>query len=150
MALRHEFPPYESEILGGTSNGLIYRTAFAGSSMEATLAMVRTFLYEEGYSDIPLPSNAEDMLRFLNPEPGRHPHLFEDPDYAHYPVRLILPRRDRLRKKLIVEFYNEAAPDSLLRFHRRQCPEREARILSAILEQHLEEYGAYLEVEKNS
>lgn len=145
MALREHFPPYGSQVLGGESDGLVYRTAFAGSSMAATLAMVRDFLVEEGYDSVPLPANAEEMLAFLAPEQGRHPHLFEEPDYAHYPVRLILPKRDRRRRKLIVEIYNEGAPDSLLRFHRRQCPERETRIRSAIRERHVEEYGPYLE-----
>ena len=146
MALRHNFPPCDSSILGGASDGLIYKTAFAGSSMEDTLNMVRIFLKEEGYGDIPLPASGEEMLLFLHPERGRHPHLFEDPDYAHYPVRLVLPKRDRLRKKIIVELYNEAAPDSLLRFHRRQCPEREARIRRAIEISHVEEYGAYMNI----
>ena len=144
MALRNEFPPYGSEVLGGTSDGLVYRTAFAGSSMDATLAMVRSFLDEEGYEEIPIPTSAEQMLAFLRPEHGRHPHLFEQPDYPHYPVRLVLPKRDRLRRKLVVELYNEAAPDALLRFHRRQCEQREGRIRQAIVDQHIEQYGAYM------
>ena len=145
MQVRHDFPPYGSDAHGGESDGLVYRTAFAGSSMTATLAMVREFLTEHGYGEVPLPATDEEMLSFLQPEQGRHPHLFEEPDYAHYPVRLVLPKRDRRRRKLIVELYNEAAPDSLLRFHRRQCPKRESRIREAIRERHLEEWGPYLE-----
>jgi len=145
MALRHDFPPYGSRVLGGESDGLIYRTTFAGSSIEASLDMVRTFLQEEGYADIPLPSTGDEMLAFLRPEAGRPPSLFEEPSYAHFPVRLVLPRSDRRRRRIRCELHNEGAPDSLLRFHRRQCPEREARIATAIHEQHLDEYGAFME-----
>ncbi len=144
MALRDNFPPYGSTILGGTSDGLVYRTAFAGTSLTATLLMVRAFLDEEGYEQVPIPRTDAEMLAFLHPEQGRHPHLFEEPDYAHNPVRLILPRRDRRRKKILVELYNEGAPDHLLRFHRRQCQQREQRLRAAIEDQHVEEYGAYM------
>lgn len=145
MAIRHDFPPYGSAVHGGQSDGLVYRTAFRGSSMEATLGMVRAFLDEEGYADVPLPSDAATMLAFLRPEDGRHPHLFEQPDYTHDPVRVVLPTRDRLRRKLVVELYNEAAPDHLLRFHRRQCPERETRIRRAIETGALEQWGSLME-----
>ena len=145
MALRHNFPPYASRALGGESDGLRYRTTFAGSTMADTLEMVRAFLDEEGYGDVPIPAQAEDMLAFLRPAAGRPPSLFEEAEYAHYPVRLILPRTDRRRRQLRVELFNESAPDSLLRFHRRQCPEREGRIERAIHEQHLSEYGAFIQ-----
>ena len=144
MAIRDDFPPYGSAVHGGESDGLVYRTAFRGSTLDATLAMVRTFLDEEGYGDVPLPRDAETMLAFLRPEEGRHPHLFERPDYAHDPVRIVLPPRDRLRRKLLVELYNEAAPDHLLRFHRRQCREREARIRRAVEVGALEQWGSVM------
>ena len=144
MALRHDFPPFGAEVLGGRSDGLVYTTAFGGGSMDDTLAMVRSFLDEEGYGDVVIPGSAAEMLAFLRPEHNRHPHLFERPDYAHFPVRLVLPARDPRRRRLTVELYNEAAPDALLRFHRRQCPDRERRIRDAIAERHVEEYGAYM------
>ena len=142
MAIRHDFPPYGSAVHGGESDGLVYRTAFRGTSLDDTLAMVRAFLDEEGYANVPLPPGGAAMLAFLRPEEGRHPHLFERPDYAHNPVRLVLPARDRLRRKLVVELYNEAAPDHLLRFHRRQCPEREGRIRRAVETGALERWGS--------
>ncbi len=144
MKLRDNFPPFGSQALGGNSNGLVYTTAFAGSSMAASLVMVRQFLDEEGYADVPIPRSAEEMLSFLQPEQGRHPHLFERPDYAHNPVRLVLPPRDRLRRKLIVELYNESAPEHLLRFHRRLDPKREATLVDALRSEHLEHYGSLL------
>ena len=106
--------------------------------------MVRQFLADEGYADLPVPNSADDLMAFLRPEEGCHPNLFADPGYAHAPVRISFPKRDRRRRKLVVSLYNEAAPDYLLRFHRRQCPRREERIKAAISEQHLEEFGAYM------
>ena len=144
MSLRKSFPPYGSQVLGGESDGVVYRTAFAGTNMDATLEMVRQFLDEEGYADVPIPSHAEEMLAFLHPESGRHPSLFERPDYAHSPVRLILPAKDRLKRKIIVELYNEAAPEHLLRFHRRIDPARDARIRQSIRERDIEYYGSVM------
>lgn len=144
MALRHKFPPFGSTILGGTSDGVVYTTAFAGSTMDATLAMVRAFLDEEGYAGVPIPRDGAEMLAFLQPEQGSHPHLFARPSYAHNPVRLVLPKGDRRRRKLVVELYNEAAPGHLLRFHRRGCPDEEARVRRAVEERGVEEFGGYM------
>ncbi len=144
MVIRENFPPYGSEVMGGTSDGLVYTTAFAGSSLGATLGLIRAFLDEQGYPEVPIPRTADEMLSFLQPERGRHPHLFEEPDYAHNPVRLVFPRRDRLRRKLIVELYNEAAPEHLLRFHRRLDPERDRRLVDTLRAEHIEEFGSHL------
>ncbi len=144
MQIRENFPPYGSEPLGGTSDGLVYSTAFAASNLDATLVLIRAFLDEQGYGDVPIPRTAADMMAFLHPEHGRHPHLFEQPDYAHNPVRLVFPRRDRLRRKIVVELYNESAPEHLLRFHRRLDPERDKRIVDELRDEHIDEYGSHL------
>lgn len=144
MTIRDNFPPYGSEAMGGTSDGLVYTTAFSGSSLEATLKLIRAFLDEQGYAEVPIPSSAAEMLAFLAPESGRHAHLFEQPDYAHNPVRLVFPRRDRLRRKLVVELYNESAPQHLLRFHRRLDPEQDRRLVTCMRERQIEEYGSLL------
>lgn len=130
--------------MGGTSDGLIYTTAFAASSLDATLALIRAFLDEQGYPEVPIPRTGTEMLAFLQPEHGRHPHLFEQPDYAHNPVRLVFPRRDRLRRKLVVEIYNESAPEHLLRFHRRLDPERDRRLVERLRAEHIDEFGAHM------
>ena len=147
MTLRENFPPYGSEVLGGTSDGLVYTTAFVGSSLTATLELIRLFLDEQGYAEIPLPRTAEELLAFRQPERGCHPNLFEEPGYAHNPVRLTLPKRDRLRRKVVVELYNEAAPEHLLRFHRRLDPERDRRLVAALRDEHIEEFGGVMEGE---
>ncbi len=146
MKLRHDFPPYGSTALGGTSDGVLYTTCFAGTTLEATLGMVRVFLDEEGYEDVPIPATTEEMLAFLQPEEGAHPHLFARPAYAHNPVRLVLPARDRLRRKISVELYNEHVPGHLLRFHRRACADAERRLRAAIEARHFERYGPFIPV----
>lgn len=144
MTLRENFPPYGSEVLGGTSDGLVYTTAFVGTSLTATLELIRLFLDEQGYAEVPLPRAGEEMLIFLQPERGCHPNLFEEPGYAHNPVRVTFPKRDRLRRKLVVELYNEAAPEHLLRFHRRLDPARDERLVAAMREEYIEEYGSVM------
>ena len=144
MTLRENFPPYGSEVLGGTSDGLVYTTAFVGTSLTASLELIRLFLDEQGYSEVPLPRTGEEMLAFLQPERGCHPNLFEEPSYAHNPVRVTFPKRDRLRRKLVVELYNESAPEHLLRFHRRLDPERDARLVATMREAFVEEYGSVM------
>ena len=144
MTLRENFPPYGSEVLGGVSDGLVYTTAFVGTSLTDTLALIRLFLDEQGYAEVPLPRTTDEMLAFRQPERGCHPNLFEQPSYAHNPVRLTLPKRDRLRRKLVVELYNESAPEHLLRFHRRLDPDRDRRLVAALREQHIEEFGSLM------
>lgn len=144
MTLRENFPPYGSEVLGGTSDGLVYTTAFVGTSLTATLGLIRLFLDEQGYAEVPLPRTDAEMLAFLQPERGCHPSLFEQPSYAHNPVRVTLPKRDRLRRKLVVELYNEAAPEHLLRFHRRLDPARDERLVAAMRAEYIEEYGSVM------
>ncbi|MDV7401039.1 hypothetical protein RZS08_57005, partial [Arthrospira platensis SPKY1] len=67
MALREEFPPAGTDYLGGESDGYEYRTVFAGSSLAATYEMVRLFLKEEGYQDVPLPRDAAELKLFRLP-----------------------------------------------------------------------------------
>ena len=59
MPLREEFPEAGSDYMGGTSDGYEYQTIFAGSRLPASYDMVRQFLKEEGYGDLPIPKDAE-------------------------------------------------------------------------------------------
>jgi len=117
MALRDNFPPAGSDYLGGESDGYEYRTVFAGSSLELSFSMIRQFLKEEGYGDIPLPRSAEELLLFRLPTRNRQILLFEDNGYVHNPVKILFPLDRRRKNTLILCLYNEAAPDHLLRFH---------------------------------
>lgn len=126
MALRKDFPPPGTDYLGGESDGYEYRTVFAGSSLQATYEMVRQFLREEGYTDIPLPRNAEELNLFRLPTRNRQILLFEDNGYVHNPIKILFPVDRRKRSTLILCVYNEEDPEHLLKFHRVLDKGREA------------------------
>ena len=118
MALRKEFPPAGSDYLGGESDGYEYRTIFAGSSLEQSYEMVRQFLREEGYADIPLPKDTQELSLFRLPTRNKQILLFEDNGYVHNPVKILFPQDLRKRTTLILCLYNESDPEHLLKFHR--------------------------------
>ncbi|MCB9285337.1 MAG: hypothetical protein H6563_14805 [Lewinellaceae bacterium] len=120
MALRDEFPPAGSDYLGGESDGYVYRTVFSGSNLQATYEMVRLFLKEEGYGDLPLPADSAEMELFRLPTRNRQILLFEDNGYVHNPVKILFPIDRRQKRTLILEIYNEQADGHLLRFHRKK------------------------------
>ncbi|MBI5916053.1 MAG: hypothetical protein HY842_11785 [Bacteroidetes bacterium] len=119
MPLRQEFPAAGSEYLGGTSDGYLYQTAFAGGTLEQSFGMVRQFLEEEGYGGLPLPENLEELKMFRLPARNRQILMFEDSGYVHNPIKILFPTDARQKRTLILEIYNEQAPNHLLRFHRR-------------------------------
>ncbi|MCB0542214.1 MAG: hypothetical protein KDC70_01780 [Saprospiraceae bacterium] len=116
MPMREQFPPAGSDYLGGTSDGWEYRSVFAGAKLAYTYEMVKQFLSEEGYGDVPLPETAEDLRRFKRPR-GRQLEMFSEKGYAHNPVKILFPADSRQRHTLILCVYNEREPDHLLRFH---------------------------------
>lgn len=118
MAMRENFPPAGSDYLGGESDGYEYRTTFAGSSLERSFDMIRQFLREEGYKDVPLPRNAQELELFRLPTRNRQILLFEDNGYVHNPIKILFPIDRRKRNMLILCIYNEADPQHLLKFHR--------------------------------
>ncbi|MCG8330551.1 MAG: hypothetical protein MI974_22840 [Chitinophagales bacterium] len=118
MAMRETFPPAGSDYLGGDSDGYEYSTIFSGSNLEATYNMVRQFLEEEGYADIPLPRDAQELLHFRLPTRNKQILMFEDNGYVHNPVKILFPQDRRKRTTLILCVYNETDPQHLLKFHR--------------------------------
>lgn len=118
MPLREDFPIAGSDYLGGESDGYEYRTTFAGASLAHSYEMVRQFLKEEGYTDIPLPANAKELELFRLPTRNKQILMFEDNGYVHNPVKILFPLDGRKRTTLLLCLYNEAWPDHLLRFHR--------------------------------
>ena len=117
MPLRKEFPAAGSDYLGGTSDGYVYRTVFAGGNLAMTYEMIRQFLAEEGFADLPLPRDLEELKKFRLPVRNRQILLFEDNGYVHNPVKILFPTDGRQKRSLILEIYNESAPNHLLRFH---------------------------------
>ena len=116
MPMREQFPLPGSNYLGGSSDGWEYRSVFAGSKLAYTYEMVKQFLREEGYGDVPLPETAEDLRLFKRPR-GRQLQLFGERGYVHNPVKILFPNNSRPRNALILCVYNEQAPQHLLRFH---------------------------------
>ena len=116
--LREAFPSAGSEYLGGESDGWEYKTMFSGTNLEHTYSMVRQFLEDEGYKDIPLPANAKELELFRLPTRNKQILLFEDNGYVHNPIKILFPLDRRKRATLILCIYNEKEPQHLLRFHR--------------------------------
>lgn len=119
MAIRDDFPPAGSDYMGGESDGYEYKTVFAGSSLEKSFAMVRQFLKEEGYGDVPLPRDTEELLHFKLPARHSQLRMFEDNGYVHNPVKILFSPDGRRKNLLILCLYNEQDPQHLLKFHRR-------------------------------
>jgi len=133
MAMRDDFPEAGSDYMGGECDGYEYRTIFAGTSLEHSFQMIRAFLQEEGYEDIPLPKNAEELSLFRLPTRNRQILLFEDNGYAHNPVKILFPPDRRKRTALILCLYNEKDPEHLLKFH-RVLEEKEDRKIGGLEE----------------
>ncbi len=119
MALRTDFPKAGSTYLGGHSDGYVYRSVFAGASRLHSLDMIRQFLLEEGYGDVPLPADLQELNHFRVSVRNKQLLLFEDNGYVHNPVKILFPADNRQKRALILEIYDERAEGHLLRFHRK-------------------------------
>lgn len=115
VPMREQFPPAGTDYLGGTSDGWEYRSVFTGSKLAYTYDMVRQFLRDEGYGDIPLPETAEDLRLFRRPR--GQVQLFVERGYVHNPVKILFPPKPLQRGTLILCLYNEKVEKHLLRFH---------------------------------
>ena len=116
VPMRERFPEAGSDHEGGSSNGWEYRLVFAGANMAYTYDMIRRFLQEEGYGDVPLPANAEELRQFRRPK-GQQLQLFAERGYVHNPIKILFPDKPVQRGMLILCIYNEKADGHLLRFH---------------------------------
>lgn len=117
VPMRGQFPPAGSQHLGGTSDGWEYRSVFAGTRLAHTYEMVRQFLQEEGYGDVPLPATAEELRLFRRAPEGCQLQLFGERGYVHNPVKILFSNDPRQRNSLILCLYNEKVEGHLLRFH---------------------------------
>ncbi len=117
MAIRENFPEAGSTYLDGTSDGWEYRTLFSGSTLDYSYNMIKQFLIEEGYEDIPVPENVEELKRFKYPSQNGQIVLFAEQGYVHNPIKILFHPRRKKSNTLILCIYNEKAPMHLLRFH---------------------------------
>ena len=117
MAMRDEFPLLGSRYMGGKSDGWEYSLTFGGSTFEQTFEMLCQFLKEEGYGDIPLPSNAAELMLFRYPVRQKQILMFAESGYVHNPIKIFFVPGLRNVNKLQLFIYNEQAPNHLIRFH---------------------------------
>lgn len=121
FGIRHQFPVRGEEAEGGVSDGYCFRAVFAAGRLERTYELVRSFLEEQGYGDVPLPADAAELRHFRLPPKLRHQlSLFGEDGYVHNPVKILFPPPGGRRGSLTVELYDEGAEGHLLRFHRRR------------------------------
>jgi hypothetical protein len=114
--IREQFPLAGSSYLGGQCDGWEYRSVFAGAKLVYTYEMVKQFLQEEGYGDVPIPETVEALRLFKRPR-GRQLQLFSEHGYCHNPIKILFPHKPQLRDTLILCLYNEKVEQHLLRFH---------------------------------
>ncbi len=117
VPIRVKFPKEEEEYMGGYCDGYIYRSLFAGSSLQQSYEMVLSFLQEEGYGDLPFPRDFKELSKFRLNTRNRQVLLFEDNGYVHNPVKILFPLDRRKKNALELCLYNEADEQHLLRFH---------------------------------
>jgi len=121
QGIRYNFPAAGESREGGLSDGYCYRITFAAGRLERTYDLVVAFLNEQGYGNLPLPANAEELRRFkLPPKFRRQLSLFGDNGYCHNPIRILFPVPAGHKGALKLELCNEAHERHLLRFHRRE------------------------------
>lgn len=123
VPMREQFPEAGTAYMGGSSNGWEYRSVFAGSRLSATYDMVRQFLQEEGYGDLPLPATADELKLFKKPRSGQF-QLFGERGYIHNPIKILFPYPPAPRNALLLCIYNERAAQHLLHFHGVLPPDR--------------------------
>ena len=117
--IRSDFPPDGSTYEGGKSDGWQYQVRFAGANLQATFDMIRTFLEEEGYADVPIPADAKELLHFKLPTKRDQILLFGDNGYVHNPIKILFEPNETRNRTLIVCIFNEKAARHLLRFHNK-------------------------------
>jgi hypothetical protein len=116
LPMRTAFPAAGSAYLGGQSDGWRYETVFGGSRLETTYAMLRQFLEEEGYGDVPVPATAADLQLFRRQRTAQL-QFFPERGYVHNPIKILFHPERGQRNSLILCIFNEQMPDHLLRFH---------------------------------
>ena len=104
--------------MGGTSDGWEYKTSFTGTTLKDSFAMVKKFLEEEGYADVPLPKDVKELLFFKNPASQAQLRLFNERGYFHNPIKIFFPNGRRKENTLVLCIYDEQVEEHLVRFHR--------------------------------
>ncbi|NJO87253.1 MAG: hypothetical protein HC821_04485 [Lewinella sp.] len=119
--MRHSFPSAGDTFAGSTSDGYRLQLLFAAGRLTKSFSLLTAFLAENGYQDIPLPENLEELKQFRQPPKFRHQlGLFGDDGYTHNPIKILFPPSGGRKGSLLLEIYNETYPGHLLKFHGRK------------------------------
>jgi len=117
MSIRSNFPSESEEILGGLSDGLVFSTIFAGTTYANSYQMILEFLKEEGFENLPVPKDFDELKMFRTKCLKNQLKLFDDIGYQHFPIKILFPELRKYPKKaLLLKIYNEDIDDNLLRF----------------------------------
>lgn len=117
MPINDEFPEAGIDYMDGSSDGFIYTTQFSGSSLQKSYVLLINFLEEEGFGELPIPKDANELRRFRHSNRKGQIRIFEENGYLHFPIKIIFPQNPKRRNMLILRIFNEQKPDQLLRFH---------------------------------
>lgn len=118
MPIRTDFPePNDLSYMGGTSDGWHFSISFRSTTLQKTYEMVTAFLKEEGYADVPIPKNAEELKLFRKQKQTNQLNIFSEVGYVHNPIKILFPGNSIAKNTLILHLYNDQEPNHLLRFH---------------------------------
>ncbi len=115
--IKEDFPVEGSRYEDGISDGWQYQIKFSGRNLQASLDMIKSFLEEEGYGDLPVPQNEEELLYFRFPSKNQQLQLFADNGYIHNPIKILFEAGEKRLKTLTLCIFNEKIPKHLLKFH---------------------------------
>jgi hypothetical protein len=79
--------------------------------------MVKAFLQEEGYADIPIPTTAKELRLFKKVIHTAQMSIFREIGYVHNPVKILFHPNEKRSTSLTLCLYNEQINNHLLRFH---------------------------------
>lgn len=117
MSLKNNFPQQGEDYLGGESDGWKYKTSFTGTTLKDSYSMLCKFLAQEGYENIPLPKDVNELLFFKNPATQTQLRLFNERGYFHNPIKIFFPNGKKMENSLILCVYNENTEGHLGKFH---------------------------------
>ena len=115
--IKEDFPPEGSQYEGGISDGWQYQIRFSGRNLQSSLEMIKSFLQEEGYGNVPIPQTTEELLHFRFPAKNQQLQLFGDTGYIHNPIKILFDSKESRLKTLTLCIFNENAEHHLLKFH---------------------------------
>jgi hypothetical protein len=117
MPIREDFPIAGSDYLGGFSDGWEYKTTFSGTTLDRSYDMVKAFLAEEGFGEVPVPATAKELRLFKKIIHPNQMSIFREIGYIHNPIKILFHPNEKRSSSLTLSIFNEKAVNHLLLFH---------------------------------